>query len=208
MTVDIKRPHLDDEEGNRESLFRTEAAYGVCDHRFSDTGMRVKIMRHGSMGPRFKYRKFGKEMQGPLFDFGIGVSFDVDTARLEPKARLRIRNVVSLTAVPNLGVKVQKRFPISNTPYAIRCSYTCPFDEIHQFYKPPARLLVTLDNTQDYGVKVSQAGIEAAANTWLFGDRAHVQAAALVRLPNAIPLKSDEEIIRIEPRRCGLKMLW
>ena len=202
--MDIKRSHV------LEDAFEDHGNPWV-DSRFSDTGMRFKVLRHVSVGPEFRYQKFGKECVSRLFDFGVGASFDVESARLRPKARLRVRNIVSLGLFPCPSIKIQKRLAVGKTGWSVRASYLCALSDIKTFYKPPARLIVTLDDDQNYGLRLTHSGVELAGNTWLWGDDAHVQASALIHLPRTIPWDpSDKEndTVRIEPMRCGLKMAW
>ena len=206
LSVDIKRPHFDNDR-DQNSLLRKRSP----DVRFSDTGARVKVMRHVALFPgwRFEHASYGgKWVERPMLDLGAGVSFEVDTASIQPKARLKLGNIVSLRVLPDLGVNLKFSRPIGTTGYAVTMKYFCPMDELANFYQPPAKLLVVLDNSQDYGVKLHQGGIELNGNTWIWGDRAHVRASALVHLPSSIPLRDDEDLIKIEPRRCGLKMKW
>lgn len=39
-------------------------------------------------------------------------------------------------------VKLHKRFPLGNSGLALRVVYDCPLEELDNFTRPPARLLV------------------------------------------------------------------
>jgi len=176
--------------------------------RFSSTGIRFKVMRHVGAGPSVPIAKHGKTFNCPILDFGVGTSFEVDSASFRPKLRVKVANVVSLVAFPEPGIKIQKRIPIGLTGYALRCSYFCAMEDIGTFYQPPAKLLITLDSYDTCGVKLSQAGLEFSGNTWLGNDKAYLQASAVVHLPNSIPFEMNENVVSVEPRRCGLKLKW
>eukprot|EP00889_Picochlorum_renovo_P008828 jgi/Picre1/35858/NNA_003318.t1 len=199
LNMDVKRAHV------LEEAFEDQGPGNPwADTRFSNTGMRCKVMRHLSVGPEFKYQKFGKECVSQLFDFGIGASFEIDSARLRPKARVRVRNMVSLGLFPCPSIKIQKRLPVGKTGWSVRASYLCALSDIKTFYKPPARLIVMLDDDQNYGLRLSHSGIELARNTWLWGDDAHVQASALVHLPRTIPWDPSDKKIGCEWSLCGV----
>ena len=206
ISIDIKRPYIDQGD-DRESLLRRRVDSRTV--RFSSTGIRFKVMRHVGAGPSMPFFKHGKKFNSPILDFGIGTSFEVDSASFQPKLRVKVANLVSLVAFPEPGIKIQKRIPIGLTGYALRCSYFCAMEDIATFYQPPAKLLITLDSYDTCGVKLSQAGLELSGNTWLGpNDEAYLQASAVVHLPNSIPFDMSNNAVSIEPRRCGLKLRW
>lgn len=40
------------------------------------------------------------------------------------------------------------------------CSYECPLEALTSFYRPPARLLLAIDNMYNNGMQLTQAGLE------------------------------------------------
>jgi len=141
----------------------------------------------------------------------VGLAFELDSARILPKARVRILRSVSMGLFPCPHVKVQKRLPIGVTGFSIRASYFCPLAAVGRFYRQPARLIITLDDDQNYGLRLSHAGIEVAGNTWVdwHGWKGYLQASGVVHLPQMLDLKGgDMQIPHFEPMRCGLKTFW
>jgi len=81
------------------------------------------------------------------------------------------------------------------------------------FYRHPARLIITLDDDQNYGIRLSHAGVELAGNTWVHchGWNGYLQASGVVHLPNMLDLQGGDPRMMhpyVEPMRCGLKTFW
>lgn len=45
-------------------------------------------------------------------------------------------------------------------PASLPCSYECPLEALTTFYRPPARLLLAIDNMHSNGAQLTQAGLE------------------------------------------------
>lgn len=88
-------------------------------------------------------------------------------------------------------------------------SYECPIGtDTRRFYAPPARLMITLDNSVENGVRLTQNGVEFAANAALLGEKARLRAAGVLRLPSEIPFDEDELFLGFTAKRVGMKMQW
>ena len=81
-----------------------------------------------------------------------------------PLARLKFRDVASLRALPAPALKLQKRVLLGTSGFCLRLAYECPLDSLARFFAPPARFMAHLDNAVDSGVRVTQSGLEFAAN--------------------------------------------
>ena len=238
LTIDVKRSHiLDDafEDASEESLYASsnpfvdgpnnvDRAVATRRARFSDNGSRVKALRHVSFGPQVQHGTMCCA-DSRAFDMAVGLVFELDSARFRPKARLRICNTASIGLFPCPHVKVQRRVPLGTTGFSLRVSYFCPMRDVlaGRAYKPPARLIMTLDDDQNYGVRLSHAGVELSGNTWVnvpYLGEGHIQASGLIHIPNTVSLGINESRRRatskkdssgfphIEPMRCGFKTRW
>lgn len=175
---------------------------------FADSGARLKLMRHFKFGPKFTLTKYGHNFTLPQFDLGAGFSFEFDTADLAPSVRLKFRDVASIKLLPIPAIKVQRRVPLGTSRFGVRVSYECPLEHITQFYAPPARLLVALDNAVDTGIRITQSGLEFSANQWLLNGSARVRAAGVLHLPSELPIDENDMLLHFEVRRLGLKSQW
>ncbi|KAL4432426.1 hypothetical protein ABPG77_001725 [Micractinium sp. CCAP 211/92] len=187
--------------------------YGLVDLpslNFMDTGARFKLMRHVQFGPKVEVqRSSGLTREVPTFDLGVGLAFEVDTAELQPQARLKFRDLVSLKALPYPSLKIQKRLRWPDTTWGVRLSYECPLESLATFYRPPARLMMSIDNMHSNGVQLTQAGLEFNF-AQLFGERrqAELRACGLVALPRELPIIEGQSLAGLELRRLGLKTQW
>lgn len=175
---------------------------------FGDSGARVKALRHIKFGPNFTHMKHGREISEPQVDIGAGASFEFDTAELIPIVRVKYRNLASLKLLPQPTLKLLKRIQIGSSGFGVRVSYECPLEQLDKFFAPPAKLLVTLDNTMDTGVRVTQSGIEFAANQWLLQGNTRVRAAGILRLPSELPIDEEELFGGFDIKRLGIKSRW
>jgi len=187
---------------------------GYVDHgelpdvAFGDSGARVKALRHVHFGPQFELTKYGRTSSVPCFDLGAGLEFCFDTASLRPLARLKFRDVASLRALPAPALKLQKRVLLGTSGFCLRLAYECPLDSLARFFAPPARFMAHLDNAVDSGVRVTQSGLEFAANLWLLDGGARLRGGGILRLPSQLPVDEDEALVGFEVRRLGLKARW
>ena len=62
------------------------------------------------------------------------------------------------------------------------CSYECPLESLANFYRPPARLLVLIDNMHSNGAQLTQAGLEFNYAGEFLEGRSQLRATGLVAL--------------------------
>ncbi len=175
---------------------------------FASTGARVKAMRHAQFGPTATTLKYGRAVAAPAFDLGAGFDFHFDTAAARPLLRLKWRDALSLRILPTPALRAQRRLELGASGYAVRVTYECPLASLARCWAPPARLMVSLDNAVDTGVRVTQSGLEGYCNLWLGDSRARLRAAGLLRVPSELPVAEDEMIVRPVLKRAQLKMRW
>ena len=175
---------------------------------FANTGARIKAMRHIQFGSQFTTTKHGCTITAPQFDLAAGGNFEFDTAIFQPLLRLKFRDLASLQVLPYPAIKFQRRVQLGTSGFGVRMSYECPLETINQFYRPPARLLVTLDDTVDTGIRITQNGLELRANQWLFNGNARIQGSGMVQFPSELPIDEDQMLLRFEAKRLGFKTKW
>ncbi|PSC75878.1 hypothetical protein C2E20_1663 [Micractinium conductrix] len=177
---------------------------------FMNTGARIKLMRHVNFGPKVEVVKSsGLVREQPAFDLGLGLAFELDTAELQPQARLKFRDLVSLKALPYPSIKIQKRLRVPESTWGVRLSYECPLEAIGTFYRPPARLMLSIDNMHSNGVQLTQAGLEFNYAA-LFGEsqRTQLRAAGLLSLPRELPIVEGQPLVGADIKRLGIKTEW
>jgi hypothetical protein len=180
----------------------------IPDLAFGNTGARVKIMRHIQFGKEHTYAKHGRTFNAPMFSIGMGGDFEFDTAEFRPLLRMKIRDVASLQVLPYPAIKIQRRMQLGTSGFGVRMSYECPLETLNRFYAPPARLLITMDDMVDTGLRLTQSGVEFNANKWLLNGNARIKAAGLLRLPSELPVDEEQTLIRFEAKRLGFKTRW
>jgi len=223
LTVDVARNHvLDDafDQSATESLevkldpsnpFRASGT--APSARFSSSGVRFKVMRHVTLGPTRLQTVHGREENLRAIDIAAGVSFELDDASFRPKARVRILRIVSLGLFPCAHVKVQRRIPIAKTGFSLRLSYFCPLLSLNRAFQSPARLILSVDDTDHYGIRLTQGGLEVAGNRLLDVWKGGVMmGSALITLPNTLDLSAADlrgEVtgpVGVKLARSGLKL--
>lgn len=183
--------------------------YNLPSVSFMDTGARIKVMRHLQLGPRFEVQKAsGLIREVPALDFGVGLAFELDTAELQPQARLKFRDILSIKALPYPAIKLQGRLSLPDTCWGVRLSYDCPLEAITEFYRPPARLMLSIDNMHHNGAQLTQAGLEFNYAASLFEGNTQFRAAGLVALPRELPVEEGQPLVGLELKRLGLKASW
>lgn len=181
----------------------------IPDLAFGNTGARVKIMRHIQFGKEHTYAKHGRQFTAPSMSIGIGGDFEFDTAEFRPLLRLKVRDFASLQVLPYPAVKFQRRIQLGTTSgFGIRLAYECPLETLNRFYLPPARLLITMEDMVDTGLRLTQSGIEFNANKWLLNGNSRIKASGVLRLPSELPVDEDQMLLRFEARRLGFKTKW
>jgi hypothetical protein len=215
VTFDLKRDHvLDDAFEASAHLARLGTPDQPVSRRFSTQGIRLKVMRHIALGPERLDTIHGRQERVKAIDIGAGVSFELDSASFRPKARVRLLRTVSVGAFPCCHVKFQRHVPIAKTGYSLRVSYFCPLSHLHRPCMSPARLIVTLDDTEHYGVRITHGGLELGWNRRIDMFKGGVvMGSAVLSLPRAVDMSSSESLTRdvtdalsVSMGRSGLKL--
>ncbi|KAG2425631.1 hypothetical protein HYH02_015003 [Chlamydomonas schloesseri] len=142
----------------------------------------------------------------PLLDFGLGVCLDLDAQQIQPVARIKVKDLVSLKAFPMGMLKISRSIPLG--PVALKVRYELPLAHAKRFWEPPARLMVRLDNAAGSGVHLTPGGLEFDEKVLRFGDAVSVRASAAVCFPRQLPLQDDEPPLRLQVHRLSLKSIW
>ncbi|KAG2427001.1 hypothetical protein HXX76_012785 [Chlamydomonas incerta] len=142
----------------------------------------------------------------PLLDFGLGICLDLDAQQIQPVARIKVKDLVSLKAFPMGMLKISRSIPLG--PVALKVRYELPLAHASRFWEPPARLMVRLDNAAGSGVHLTPGGLEFDEKVLRFGDAVSVRASAAVCFPRQLPLQDDEPPLRLQVHRLSLKSIW
>jgi hypothetical protein len=151
----------------------------------------------------------------PLLDFGLGASLNLDASRLEPVARLKLAGLVSIHLLsPGSGAGARPRLKIGRvwrlpgTSMALRLRYDCPLTALSSPWRPPARVLLRLDNGVGSGVHLSPGGIELDERRVVLGDGLALRAGLTCLFPRALPVPRGSEPLRVRVNRLSVKTLW
>ncbi|GIL56525.1 hypothetical protein Vafri_11858 [Volvox africanus] len=100
--------------------------------------------------PHFSWRRGQGALRGsplarsfaekPLLDLGVGINLDVDRQQIQPVARIKIKDLVSIKAAPLGLLKISRSIPLG--PVALKVRYELPLAHARHFWEPPARLMV------------------------------------------------------------------
>ncbi|PNW86602.1 hypothetical protein CHLRE_02g093350v5 [Chlamydomonas reinhardtii] len=142
----------------------------------------------------------------PLLDFGLGICLDLDAQQIQPVARIKVKDLVSLKAFPMGMLKISRSIPLG--PVALKVRYELPLAYANRFWEPPARLMIRLDNAAGSGVHLTPGGLEFDEKVLRFGDAVSVRASAGVCFPRQLPLQDDEPPLRLQVHRLSLKSIW
>ncbi|GBF90334.1 hypothetical protein Rsub_02440 [Raphidocelis subcapitata] len=181
---------------------RAAAAYiegGGADRRMP-SGARLKVMR---------CLQFKAPNKRPLMDLGVGVGLDLDRQSLHGVARLKIADVVSIKMSPQPTVKLSAMWGLPGTGMALRFRYECPFYNLGEFWHPPARLMLRIDNDIGTGVHLSPSGIEFDERRLALGSTTELRAGATLRFPRSLPIdRDDPDAFKLQVHRLSLKTQW
>ncbi|KAG2500554.1 hypothetical protein HYH03_001326 [Edaphochlamys debaryana] len=142
----------------------------------------------------------------PLLDMGVGVNLDMDLQQIQPVARIKIKDFMSLSAAPMGLLKLSHSFPIG--PVALKVRYELPLEHSKTFWQPPARLLVRLDNAAGSGVHLTASGLEFDEQVVRFGSNVSMRASAALNFPRQLPLQEGEPPFELRVHRLSLKSIW
>lgn len=237
LAVDLKRPFVP-KDGDRTSLFTVkrrppppphQPRYGApqytpnnrprapvrqlstsfSDVAFSNTGARIKALRHLAFGPRASFPKgWAPAKEAPCCDLAAGLSIDLDTARVEGQLRLKVLGLVSLRALPEPALRVARRITLGDSGFGVRLSYECPLAGFDRPWAPPARLLVSIEDTVRRGLRLTQGGIEVNGEVETEGGGLRARASGLLAFPAELPVEEGQELFGWRLHRLGVKARW
>ncbi|GLC46519.1 hypothetical protein PLESTF_000956800 [Pleodorina starrii] len=142
----------------------------------------------------------------PLFDIGVGVNLDVDQQQIQPVARIKIKDLVSIKAAPLGLLKISRSIPLG--PVALKVRYELPLAHATHFWEPPARLMVRLDSAAGSGVHLTPGGLEFDEQVVQFGRAVSLRASASLAFPRQLPLEQGEPPLRLQLHRLSLRSIW
>ncbi|GLI67803.1 hypothetical protein VaNZ11_012091 [Volvox africanus] len=142
----------------------------------------------------------------PLLDLGVGINLDVDQQQIQPVARIKIKDLVSIKAAPLGLLKISRSIPLG--PVALKVRYELPLAHVRHFWEPPARLMVRLDNAAGSGVHLTPGGLELDEQVLQFGRAVNLRASASVLFPRQLPLEEGEPPLRLQLHRLSLRSIW
>jgi hypothetical protein len=183
------------------------------DVAFGNSGARVKAMRHITFGPSRLFPLSSNHTETPtsprpVFDIGAGLNFELDTAHLQPSLRLKYKDFISLKVLPEPAIKLQKRIPLGESGMGIRVRYECPLDSMAQFWGPPAKLLITIDNTVHSGVRLTQSGVEFDGQKTMADGAVRLRGSGVVRFPRELPMEEGQPLVGVDVKNLGIKTRW
>lgn len=146
--------------------------------------------------------------QRPLLDLGIGLSYELDTNDFAMLVRLKVKDWFSIRALPNQIVKVNKRWQLGNSPVALRVNYECPWENLSNPLRAPARLMVRMENVVGRSVHLTPSGIDFDEHVFQLGQGTVVRAAGSLIFPRQLPVEEGEKLVKFKAQRFGLKALW
>ena len=170
-------------------------------------------MRHITFGPSRLFPLSSNHTETPtsprpVFDIGAGLNFELDTAHLQPSLRLKYKDFISLKVLPEPAIKLQKRIPLGESGMGIRVRYECPLDSMAQFWGPPAKLLITIDNTVHSGVRLTQSGVEFDGQKTMADGAVRLRGSGVVRFPRELPMEEGQPLVGVDVKNLGIKTRW
>ncbi|KAJ7534089.1 hypothetical protein O6H91_13G079100 [Diphasiastrum complanatum] len=153
----------------------------------------------------FRNSKTGEPKFPWGLNLGLGMNFQIDGGKLEPKLRIRGKHV-SLHLLPRPLLELRGKWPLANTGLAVDARYRIPLDKVavnRDF--SGARLMVNLFNPLGTGFHLTPGGLEFDEHVVQIGKYTRLRVAAAVEFPRQFPVEKGENPLRIEVRRLGLK---
>eukprot|EP00197_Chlamydomonas_leiostraca_P011371 CAMPEP_0202866580 /NCGR_PEP_ID=MMETSP1391-20130828/8031_1 /ASSEMBLY_ACC=CAM_ASM_000867 /TAXON_ID=1034604 /ORGANISM="Chlamydomonas leiostraca, Strain SAG 11-49" /LENGTH=404 /DNA_ID=CAMNT_0049546543 /DNA_START=53 /DNA_END=1267 /DNA_ORIENTATION=- len=148
------------------------------------------------------------ELGQALIDVGGGINVDMDRQRVEPVLRLKVKDWFTVKAVPRPVFRLSKLIPLWSTGMGVKVLYEVPLDEVQHFWRPPARLMVRLDQVAGTGWRFTPSGVEFDQQAVRFGRNVQVRASAGLTFPRTLPFDRDADDFGIKVHRLSLKSLW
>lgn len=166
------------------------------------TGARLKVLRH--------VYPFGVPESGvPLVDVGVGMNLDMDRSDFSAVARVKLRDFVSLRVLPKPMIKLGLLQRLPGSSMALKLRYECPLYNMGDFWRPPARLMLRLDNVAGSGVNLSPMGVDFDEQLLRLGDRLSLRGAATLQFPRQLPIdREDKDAFALKVHRLTVRTTW
>jgi hypothetical protein len=118
-------------------------------------------------------------------------------------------DLVSIKLAPAPVVKLGALWRLPGTGLALRFRYECPWSNLGDFWRPPARLMLRVDTDAGTGVHLSPTGIEFDERRLALGDSTEIRAGATLRFPRSLPIdRDDPDAFALQVHRLSLKTRW
>lgn len=173
----------------------------------SDAGVLGKVAGAFKEQPAFRVWDV-QPLKPPMLSLGAGASLDMDQGGFVPHARLKVQDWLTIKLLPAPVLKLQKSFRLPNSALSLRLRYEVPLDSIENFARPPARLLVRLDNSVGSGVHISPSGVDFDQRVVRLGQATSVRFAGHASFPRQIPVPEGAPLLNTQVDRLGLKTAW
>lgn len=123
--------------------------------------------------------------------------------------RAKVTDWLSFKIAPEPVLRVGGSYSPPGTRMALRLRYECPLNNLGEFWRSPARLMLRLDNNTGTGVHLSPSGIEFDERVLALGKRAQIRGSALLRFPRQLPVDPDDpDAFKLQVHRLSFKTQW
>lgn len=147
-------------------------------------------------------------LQPALLSFGAGLNFELDSMDLAFQTRVKFQDWFTLKLTPIPAIKIQKSIRLGSSPVSLRVRYEVPLVCLDEPFRPPARLLIKLENHIGAGVKLGTTGVDFDQRLISLGPNAAVRFAGAATFPRQIPVPRGEKMLDWQFDRLGLKTRW
>jgi hypothetical protein len=180
---------------------------GALSDGLASPGILGKVA--GALQAQPAYRTWGAlPRKDPWLSLGIGGSFELDSVSMIPAMRVRVQDWLTLKILPQPVLKLQKSLRLPNSALSLRLRYEVPLEAIEDPLRPPARLLVRLDNHVGSGVHLSPSGIDFDQRIVTLGQGTSVRFAGHAAFPRQLPVPEGKQLLNWDVDRLGLKTSW
>ncbi|GMH43466.1 hypothetical protein BSKO_11388 [Bryopsis sp. KO-2023] len=171
----------------------------------ADRGAEVRILR------RLQFFK-SNDFEPGMLDVGLGMRLGIGDMKLQPVARVRLGNLVTIKALPEPVIKLSQVLPFHFQGMQAHLRYEVPISAVmgnyEALWKQPARMLVRFEHGSNSGVHFYPGGIELGDHTIPMGPTGTAfRVAAGYSFPREFPYVPDNGG-KIELHRLGIKALW
>eukprot|EP00271_Cylindrocystis_brebissonii_P007711 TRINITY_DN21343_c0_g1_i1.p1 TRINITY_DN21343_c0_g1~~TRINITY_DN21343_c0_g1_i1.p1 ORF type:complete len:350 (-),score=40.78 TRINITY_DN21343_c0_g1_i1:1147-2196(-) len=169
-------------------------------------GARLKLMQIWD----FPDKETGYSQLPWGLNLGVGMNFDIDASKLEPRLRVRAEyGALHILPRPELEFRGRYNIPIGALAVDMRCriplsTFAEPFGGEKDLNSPGPRLMVSLFHSEGSGVHLTPGGLEFDERVWRIGQHTGLRVAAMLGFPRQIPF-DESDPLKIHVTRLGLK---